>query len=61
MRGRLPIAESLLRSADIPFVVVGGHIQQLGGVDGYGFAEIQVSAADAADASALLADLDREA
>ncbi len=60
VRGRLPIAESLLRSADIPFVVLGGHVQQLAGVDGYGFAEIHVAAADAADARELLADLDRQ-
>ena len=59
VRGRLPIAESLLRSADIPFVVLGGHIQQLAGVDGYGFAEVHVAATDAADTRGLLADLDR--
>ncbi len=60
VRVRLPIAESLLRSADIPFVVLGGHVQQLAGVDGYGFAEIHVTASDAADARELLADLDRQ-
>ncbi len=60
VRGRLPIAESLLRSTDIPFVVLGGHIQQLAGVDGYGFAEVHVAAADTADARELLTDLDRQ-
>jgi hypothetical protein len=59
-RGRLPLAESLLRSAGIPFVAPGGHVQQLTGLDVFGPAELYVSAADADDARAMLADLDRE-
>ena len=60
-RGRLPLAESLLRSAGIPFVASGEHVQQLTGLDVFGPAELYVSAADADDARAVLADLDREA
>jgi hypothetical protein len=59
-RGRLPLAESLLRSAGIPFVASGAHVQQLTGLDVFGPAELYVSAADADDARAVLADLDRE-
>jgi hypothetical protein len=59
-RGRLPLAESLLQSAGIPFVVLGEHVQQLTGLDAYGPAELYVSAADADDAHAVLADLDRQ-
>ena len=59
-RGRLPLAESLLRSAGIPFVASGEHVQQLTGLDVFGPAELYVSAADADDARAVLADLDRE-
>jgi hypothetical protein len=58
-RGRLPLAESLLRSAGIPFGASGEHVQQLLGLDVFGPAELYVSAADADDARALLADLDR--
>ncbi len=59
-RGRLPLAESLLRSAGIPFVSSGEHLQQLTGLDVFGPAELYVSAADADDARAVLADLDRQ-
>ena len=59
-RGRLPLAESLLRSAGIPFVASGEHVQQLTGLDVFGPAELYVSAADADDARAVLADLDRQ-
>ena len=59
-RGRLPLAESLLRSAGIPFVASGEHLQQLTGLDVFGPAELYVSAADADDARAVLADLDRQ-
>jgi hypothetical protein len=59
-RGRLPLAESLLRSAGIPFVASGEHLQQLTGLDVFGPAELCVSAADADDARAVLADLDRQ-
>ena len=58
-RGRLPFAESLLRSAGIPFVASGEHVQQITGLDVFGPAELYVSAADADDARAVLADLDR--
>ena len=58
-RGRLPLAESLLRSAGIPFVASGEHLQQLTGLDVFGPAELYVSAADAEDARAVLAELDR--
>jgi hypothetical protein len=58
-RGRLPLAESLLRSAGIPFTVAGEYLQQLTGLDVYGPAELYVSAADADDARQLLTDLDR--
>jgi hypothetical protein len=60
LRGRLPLAESLLQSAGIPFTVLGEHVQQLTGIDAYGLAEVYVSAADADDACAVLADLDRQ-
>ncbi len=59
-RGRLPLAESLLQSAGIPFVAAGEHLQQLTGLDVFGPAELYVSAADADDARAVLADLDLE-
>ena len=59
-RGRLPLAESLLRSAGIPFTVMGEYMPQLTGLDAYGPAELYVSAVDADDARALLADLDRQ-
>ncbi len=59
-RGRLPLAESLLRSAGIPFVASGEHMQQLTGLDVFGPAELHVSAADADDARAVLTDLDRQ-
>jgi hypothetical protein len=59
-RGRLPLAESLLRSAGIPFVASGEHMQQLTGLDVFGPAQIFVSSVDADDARAVLADLDRE-
>jgi hypothetical protein len=59
-RGRLPLAESLLRSAGIPFVASGEHMQQLTGLDAFGPAQIFVSSADADDARAVLADLDRQ-
>ncbi len=58
-RGRSPLAQSLLRSADIPFTVMGECTPQLTGLDVYGPAELYVSAADADDARALLVDLDR--
>jgi len=60
LRGHLPLAESLLRSAGIPFAVAGEHVAQLTGIDGYGVAEVFVAGADADDARALLADLDRK-
>ncbi len=59
-RGRLPLAQSLLRSAGIPFTVMGEYMPQLTGLDVYGPAELYVSAADADDARALLVDLDRQ-
>ena len=59
-RGRLPLAESLLRSAGIPFLTLGEHLQQLTGLDLFGPAELYVSAADADGARAVLADLDRQ-
>lgn len=59
-RSRLPLAESLLRSAGIPFVTSGEHVQQLTGLDVFGPAELYVSAADADDARAVLSDLDRQ-
>ena len=59
-RGRLPLAESLLRSAGIPFVASGEHVQQLTGLDVFGPAELYVSAADADDARAMLADIDHQ-
>lgn len=59
-RGRLPLAESLLRSAGIPFFASGEHLQQLTGLDVFGPAELFVSAADTDDARAVLADLDRQ-
>jgi hypothetical protein len=59
-RGRLPLAESLLRSAGIPFVTSGEHVQQLTGLDVFGPARLYVAAADADDARAVLADLDRQ-
>ncbi len=58
--GHLPIAESLLRSAGIAFVASGEHVQQLTGLDVFGPVEIYVSAADADDASAVLADLEQQ-
>ena len=58
-RGRLPLAESLLRSAGIPFITTGEHVQQLTGLDVFGPAELYVSTADADDARAVLAELDR--
>ena len=60
LRGRLPLAESLLRSAGIPYVASGEHLQQLTGLDVFGPAELYVSAADGDDARAVLADLDRQ-
>ena len=59
-RGRLPLAESLLRSAGIPFIASGEHLQQLTGLDVFGPAELYVSAADADDARAVLTGLDAE-
>jgi hypothetical protein len=59
-RGRLPLAESLLRSAGIPFVASGEHVQQLTGLDVFGPAEVYVAAADAEDALLVLADLDQQ-
>lgn len=59
-RGRLPLAESLLQSAGIPFVASGEHLQQLTGLDVFGPAELYVDASDAEDALAVLGDLDRE-
>ena len=59
-RGRLPLAESLLRSAGIPFVASGEHLQQLTGLDVFGPAELYVAACDADDARAVLAGLDEE-
>ena len=59
-RGRLPLAESLLRSTGIPFVASGEHVQQLTGLDVFGPAELYVSAVDADDARAVLDDLDRQ-
>jgi hypothetical protein len=58
-RGSLPLAESLLRSAGIPFVASGEHMQQLTGLDVFGPAQIFVSADDADDARAVLSDVDR--
>ena len=59
-RGRLPLAESLLQSAGIPFVAAGEHLQQITGLDVFGPAELYVSSADADDARLVLADLDRQ-
>jgi hypothetical protein len=59
-RGRLPLVESLLRSAGIPFVASGELVQQVTGLDVFGPAELYVSAADADDAREVLADLDRQ-
>jgi hypothetical protein len=59
-RGRLPLAESLLRSAGIGFVASGEHLQQLTGLDVFGPAELYVAAGDADDARAVLAGLDEE-
>ena len=59
-RGRLPLAESLLRSAGIPLVTSGEHVQQITGLDVFGPAELYVSAADADDARAVLTDLGRQ-
>ena len=59
-RGRLPLVESLLRSAGIPYVASGEHVQQLTGLDVFGPAELYVSAADADDARAVLADPERQ-
>ena len=56
----LPLAESLLRSAGIPFVASGEHVQQLTGLDVFGPARLYVSSDDADDARAVLADLDRQ-
>jgi hypothetical protein len=58
-RGRLPLAESILQSAAIPFVAAGEHLQQITGLDVFGAAELYVSSVDADDARAMLADLDR--
>ncbi|HMK91426.1 MAG TPA: DUF2007 domain-containing protein [Thermoleophilia bacterium] len=63
--GLMAVATSLLRSADIPFLVQGEGVQDLFGVGriGSGFnivtgpARLQVGADDAADARELLADL----
>ena len=52
--------ESLLRSAGIPFVTSGEHVQQLTGLDVFGPARLYVSSDDADDARAVLADLDRQ-
>jgi hypothetical protein len=57
LRGRLPLAKSLLQSVGIPFTVLGEHVQQLTGIDAYGLAQIYVSTTDADDARAVLADL----
>jgi hypothetical protein len=58
-RSRLALAESLLRSAGIPFAVAGEQMQQFLGLDVFGPAEIYVAAVDAPDARQLLVDLDR--
>ena len=63
--GLMAVAKSLLRSADIPFLVQGEGVQDLFGVGriGSGFnvvtgpARLQVGADDADDARAVLADL----
>ena len=63
--GLMAVAKSLLRSADIPFLVQGEGVQDLFGVGriGSGFnvvtgpARLQVGADDADDARELLADL----
>ena len=59
-RGRLPLAESLLRSAGIPFVASGEHLQQLTWLDVFGPAQLYVAASDADDARAVLKGLDEE-
>lgn len=56
--GIVPLAESMLQSAGIHTVVRGQHLQQLTGLQAFGPAEVWVSAADAADAREILADLD---
>jgi hypothetical protein len=61
LRGRMPLAESLLQSAGIPFSVSGEYMQQLTGLDAYGTAELYVAATDADDARAVLAELDQQA
>ncbi len=63
--GLMAVAKSLLRSADIPFLVQGEGVQDLFGVGriGSGFnvvtgpARLQVGAGDADDAREVLADL----
>lgn len=61
--GLMPIAKSLLQSAQIPFVVEGAGIQDLFGIGRLSFnpitgpAALRVASQDAADARALLADL----
>jgi hypothetical protein len=61
----LAVAKSLLESAEIPFYAAGENIQSLFGLGTYGGfnpitgpVRIEVSADDAADAKALLSDLD---
>jgi hypothetical protein len=58
-RGQLIMAQSVLRSAGVPFVVLNEAVNTLTGFVGFGPVEIQVSAADAEDALLLLADLSR--
>ena len=61
--GLMPLAKSLLQSAQIPFVVEGEGIQDLFGIGRLSFnpitgpAALRVASQDAADARALLADL----
>ena len=65
--GLMAIAKSLLRSADVPFLVQGELVQDLFGigrvVGGFnpitGPMRLRVRADDAADARLLLADLER--
>lgn len=59
-RGLLTMAQSLLRSAGVPFIVLNEAVNTLTGYVGFAPVEIHVSAADAEDAHLLLADLGRQ-
>ena len=59
-RGQLAMAQSLLRSAGVPFIVLNEAVNTITGYVGFVPVEIHVSAADAEDARQLLADLGRQ-